>query len=125
MGRVHGVILRRKLTEGLEISPQTARQLSEAFIDNLAALHSLDYAAIGLADLGKPQGYLARQVKGWTERYHGSKNHDLAEVEKISVWLAQRMPPQSDATLVHNDYKYDNMTPYPPDITKIKVSFDC
>ena len=124
MERVHGVILRRKLAAGLEISPQTARALSEAFIDNLAALHNLDYAAIGLADLGKPQGYLARQVKGWTERYYGSKTHDLAEVEQISAWLAQRMPQSSGASLVHNDYKYDNIALDPADITKIKAVLD-
>ncbi len=124
MERVHGVILRRNLTAGLEIPPQTAHQLSESFIDNLAALHGLDYTAIGLADLGKPQGYLARQVKGWIERYHGSKTHDLAEVEQISTWLAQRMPQNSGATLVHNDYKYDNIALDPADITKIKAVLD-
>jgi aminoglycoside phosphotransferase (APT) family kinase protein len=124
MERVHGVILRRKLTASLEIPPQTARELSEAFIDNLAALHSLDYTAIGLADLGKPQGYLARQIKGWTERYHGSKTHDLAEVEQISAWLAQRMPQHSGATLIHNDYKYDNIALDPADITRIKAVLD-
>ena len=124
MERVHGVILRRKLTAGLEIPSQTTRQLSEAFIDNLAALHSLDYAAIGLADLGKPEGYLVRQVKGWTERYHGSKTHELAEVGQISAWLTQRMPQHSEATLIHNDYKYDNIALDPADITKIKAVLD-
>jgi aminoglycoside phosphotransferase (APT) family kinase protein len=124
MERVHGVILRRKLADGLEISPQTVRQLSEAFIDHLAALHGLAYAAIGLGDLGKPQGYLARQVKGWTERYYGSKTHDLTEVTQISDWLAQRMPQNSGATLIHNDYKYDNIALDPADITKIKAVLD-
>src|SRR6478672_7467419 len=73
MERVRGIILRRDLPAGLILSPQTAGQLSESFIDNLAALHGLDYTALGLGDLGRPQGYLQRQVKGWTERYYGSK----------------------------------------------------
>jgi aminoglycoside phosphotransferase (APT) family kinase protein len=124
MERVHGVILRKKLPAGLEIPPATARRLSEAFIDNLAALHGLDYAAIGLADLGKPQGYLERQVKGWMERYHGSKTHELPEVERISAWLRERMPQQTGASLIHNDYKYDNMALDPADITKIKAVLD-
>ena len=72
------MILRRDPPPGVPFPPETARRLSEAFLDNLARLHRLDYAAIGLADLGKPQGYLERQVKGWIERYHNSKTHDLA-----------------------------------------------
>src|SRR5258707_7855483 len=123
-GRVGGVILRRDLPAGLELSSQTARRLSESFIDNLAALHGLNYTALGLADLGKPQGYLERQVKGWIERYYGSKTHDLPEVESIAAWLKQRMPEQSGATLVHNDYKYDNMVLGIADITAIQAVLD-
>jgi aminoglycoside phosphotransferase (APT) family kinase protein len=93
--------------------------LSEVFLDNLARLHCLDYAAIGLADLGKPQGYLKRQVKGWIERYHNSKTHDLPEVERVSAWLTARMPVRHDTTLIHNDYKYDNVVLDPGDATKI------
>ena len=124
MDRVHGVVLRRKLPDGLVLTPDIAQRLSEAFIDNLAALHNLDYAAIGLGDLGKPQGYLERQVKGWTERYHGSKTHELPEVEQITAWLAGRTPPAAGGTLIHNDYKFDNMALDPADLTKIKAVFD-
>ena len=124
MERVHGIILRKDLPPGLELGPETARRLSESFIDNLAALHQLDYTALGLADLGKPQGYLERQVKGWIERYYGSKTDELPEVETISAWLKQRMPAQSGASLVHNDYKYDNMVLDLNDITKIVAVLD-
>src|SRR5215471_5890311 len=124
MERVHGIVLRKEVPPGLELSPETARRLSEAFVDNLAALHQLDYTALGLADLGKPQGYLERQVKGWIERYYGSKTHELPEVETISAWLKQRMPAQSGASLVHNDYKYDNMVLDSNDITKIVAVLD-
>jgi aminoglycoside phosphotransferase (APT) family kinase protein len=124
MERVHGVVLRRKLPTGLELSPETARRLSESFIDNLARLHSLDYNALGLGDLGKPQGYLERQVKGWIERYHGSKTHELPEIEHITAWLIAHMPAQSGATLVHNDYKYDNMVLDAEDITHIRAVLD-
>ncbi len=121
---VHGVILRRELPPGLDLSPAIARRLSESFIDNLAALHSLDYAALGLGDLGKPQGYLERQVEGWTERYYGSKTHDLPEVEGITSWLKTKMPAQSGAALIHNDYKYDNMILDASDITRIIAVLD-
>ena len=121
MEPIRGMILRRNPPAGMAFSSETAARLSEAFVDNLARLHSLDYAAIGLADLGKPQGYLERQVKGWIERYHNSKTHDLQEVERISAWLAANMPTPSDAgaTLIHNDYKYDNLVLDPNDATII------
>ena len=119
MEPVHGIILRRELPAGMSLSPETARKLSEAFVDNLAQLHSLDYAAVGLAELGKPQGYLERQVRGWTERYAGSQTHDLPEVERISAWMKANMPAASDAALIHNDYKYDNVVLDPLEITQI------
>jgi aminoglycoside phosphotransferase (APT) family kinase protein len=124
MERVCGVVLRRNLPPGLNLPVPTARRLSESFIDNLSALHALDYIALGLGDLGKPQGYLERQVKGWIERYHGSKTHELPEVERLSAWLREHMPQQSGATIVHNDYKYDNMVLDGSDITHIRAVLD-
>lgn len=109
MEPIHGIIIRRDPPSGLEFSASTVRRLSEGFVDNLARLHGLDYAAIGLAEIGKPAGYLQRQVGGWAERYAGSKTHDHSEVEQIALWMQGHMPLASDATLIHNDYKYDNV----------------
>jgi aminoglycoside phosphotransferase (APT) family kinase protein len=119
MEPISGVILRRDPPPGLPFTPHTTRGLCESFIDNLARLHGIDYTAIGLADLGKPQGYLERQVHGWIERYHASKTHDIPEVDKISQWVRQNLPASSYATLIHNDYKFDNMILDPADLTKI------
>ena len=119
MEPVSGIILRRDPPPGLLFTPATARRLCESFIDNLARLHSIAFEAIGLSDLGKPQGYLERQVRGWIERYNGSKTHDLPEVERISQWMQQNLPPSSGATLIHNDYKFDNIILAPEDVTKI------
>ncbi len=119
MEPIRGIILRRDPPPGMQLSAETVRRLCESFIGNLATLHGLDYAAIGLADLGKPQGYLERQVRGWTERYYASKTHELLEVEKISAWMQKRMPSISAAALIHNDYKYDNVVLDPKDITRI------
>jgi len=124
MERVQGVILRRNLPVGFELAPPTARKLSESFVDQLAALHGLDYIALGLGDLGKPQGYLERQVRGWMERYAGSKTHELPEVEPLSAWLREHMPSNSGSTLVHNDYKFDNMLLDPADVTHVKAVLD-
>jgi aminoglycoside phosphotransferase (APT) family kinase protein len=119
MERICGVIIRRELPPGLDFSREIARRLSESFVDNLAHLHSLDYEAIGLGDLGKPQGYLERQVRGWIERYYGSKTDDFPEVERLAEWMNERMPATSAAALIHNDYKYDNVVLDPADVTKI------
>jgi aminoglycoside phosphotransferase (APT) family kinase protein len=116
---LHGIILRRKLPHGLDFSAENARRLSESFIDNLVRLHRVHYAAAGLSDLGKPEGYLERQVRGWTERYFGSKTHDYPEVEKISTWMQQHMPPTKAVSLIHNDYKYDNVVLAADQITRI------
>jgi aminoglycoside phosphotransferase (APT) family kinase protein len=119
MEPIHGVILRGDPPPGLDFPAEKARRLSESFVENLALLHSLDYAAVGLADLGKPQGYLERQVRGWIERYYGSKTHEYPEVEKISAWMQQHMPSTGSVSLIHNDYKYDNVVLDIGDITKI------
>ena len=124
MEPIHGVILRRDPPAGLPFSAETARRLSKSFVDNLVRLHALDYESVGLGDLGKPQGYLERQVRGWTERYHGSKTHELPEVERLSAWMNEHMPSTSGAALIHNDYKYDNVVLDPADITKIAGVLD-
>jgi aminoglycoside phosphotransferase (APT) family kinase protein len=119
MQPVHGIILRRTLPRGLDFSAEKARRLSESFIDNLVRLHRVDYAAAGLAELGKPDGYLERQVRGWTERYYGSKTHDYPDVEKISASMQQHLPTTRAVSLIHNDYKYDNVVLDASDITRI------
>jgi aminoglycoside phosphotransferase (APT) family kinase protein len=116
---IHGIILRSQLPPGLELSPEMARRLSESFIENLVTLHHVDWSAAGLADLGRPQGYLERQVRGWIERYYGSKTHDYTEVDKLSSWLQQHMPSTSAVSLIHNDYKYDNVILDAGQITRI------
>jgi aminoglycoside phosphotransferase (APT) family kinase protein len=119
MEPIRGVILRRDPPRGLPFSRDTARRLSESFIDNLAALHALDYESVGLGDLGKPQGYLERQVNGWMSRYQGARTDDSPEVVAICDWMKSHMPKASSSALIHNDYKYDNLVLDPADVTRI------
>jgi aminoglycoside phosphotransferase (APT) family kinase protein len=119
MEPITGIILRRDPPLGLAFPPGIAHSVCESFIANLARLHSLDYTAVGLADFGKPLGYLERQVKGWIERYHGSRTHDFPEVEKLSAWMSQNLPSSTDATLIHNDYKLDNVVLDPLNLPNI------
>jgi len=79
----------------LDFPAETARRLNESFVDNLIRLAPCGLLAVGLSDLGKPEGYLERQIRGWTERYYGSKTPRLSEVQKISAWMQQHMPSTS------------------------------
>ncbi|MBI5029310.1 MAG: phosphotransferase family protein [Chloroflexi bacterium] len=111
MERVNGIVLRAKLPKGMELTPDILRNLSLAFVHNLTVIHAIDYEAAGLGDLGKPSGYVARQVRGWTERYVNAKTDDVPDIERTATWLAdaKRLPGESGAALIHNDYKYDNL----------------
>jgi aminoglycoside phosphotransferase (APT) family kinase protein len=109
MERVEGVVLRREPLPGVELPPARARELSASLIDGLADLHTLDYAAAGLGDLGRPEGYARRQVEGWGERYRRARTDDHPELERAAAWLAENVPAESGAALVHNDFKYDNL----------------
>jgi aminoglycoside phosphotransferase (APT) family kinase protein len=110
MERIRGLILRGiSLPPGLELPPSKVREICESLVDNLVDLHAFDPAAVGLGDLGKPQGYVRRQVEGWTKRYADAKTDDIPAVEEIAAWLAERMPGESGASLIHNDYKHDNV----------------
>ncbi len=124
MERRRGVILRSTLPPELVIDPPTANSLGLAFIDNLALLHSLDYQAAGLGDLGKPEGYVARQVNGWIKRYAEAKTDDLPAMERVARWLAGNMPGDSGGALIHNDYKYDNLVLNPDNLTQIVAVLD-
>jgi aminoglycoside phosphotransferase (APT) family kinase protein len=125
MERVRGVILRGTgAPPGVELGPGLMRRLSESFVDDLAALHAVDVRQGPLASLGKPQGYVARQVAGWTERYGRARTDDLPDIEAAAAWLAGHQPAESGAALIHNDYKYDNLVLDPADLTHIVALLD-
>jgi aminoglycoside phosphotransferase (APT) family kinase protein len=127
MERKQGLIIRGRAPRELIDSPELQKQVCESFIDNLAALHSLDYKAAGLGDLGKPEGYNRRQVEGWTKRYFNAKTDEWPELESAISWLNKNIPPESSeiaAALIHNDYKFDNVMLSPSDLTRITAVLD-
>jgi aminoglycoside phosphotransferase (APT) family kinase protein len=124
MERVRGVILRARVPSGLEFGSETARGLSHALIENLATIHGLDLVESGLGELGRAMGYVERQVRGWAERYAGSRTDDLPELERAFALLTERLPPERGAALVHNDYKHDNLVLDPGDLTRIRAVLD-
>lgn len=124
MERRQGLIIRGKSPERLENSPELQRKVCESFIENLVALHSIDYRKIGLEDLGKPESYVERQVAGWTKRYFNAQTDARAELEKSIEWLARNIPESRGAALIHNDYKFDNVMLNPNDLTEIVAVLD-
>ncbi len=124
MERVRGVILRNKAPEGLTLGPDQMHDLSTAFVDNLAVIHSLDYAAAGLGDLGRPEGYVERQITGWAGRYEKARTDDIPSIEQAASWLLAHKPAHSEAAMIHNDYKYDNLVLDPADLTNILAVLD-
>ncbi|MBW4329395.1 phosphotransferase family protein [Stakelama sp. CBK3Z-3] len=81
----------------------------DALVDTLAALHAIDYEAIGLGDYGKPGNYFERQVARWTRQYRLSQTDDIAEVEQLIDFLPATVPAQTRTSIVHGDYRIDNM----------------
>jgi aminoglycoside phosphotransferase (APT) family kinase protein len=124
MARVEGVILRTKLPRKLNLGPEQMRHTCLALIDTLVELHHFDYHAAGLGDLGKPDGYTARQVKGWTERYATARTDEIAAMEQAAAWLAANIPATTGAALIHNDYKYDNVVLDPQNLGNIRAVLD-
>src|SRR5579872_5265553 len=108
MERRQGVVLRRDIPSEFARDPEFPRKASRGFIDCLALLHSIDIERHGLAALGRPEGFLDRQVRGWTERWERAKTEDIPGMEWLAGWLASRLPQSPRPTLVHNDFKLDN-----------------
>jgi len=124
MERVRGLILRASKPQGLDLTPELMQGLSSAFVDNLVSIHAVDIKASGLSALGRGKGYVQRQVEGWTRRYLKAKTDEIPLIEEIAAWLADNMPPEATPTLIHNDYKYDNLVLDPADPTNIIAVLD-
>jgi len=92
-----------------DYQPAERRAIYEAQIDTLAALHNVDYAAVGLADYGKPGNYFSRQIDRWTKQYKASETANLEDMNRLMDWLPQSCPPDDMTSIVHGDYRLDNM----------------
>jgi aminoglycoside phosphotransferase (APT) family kinase protein len=119
MERRRGVILRKEPPRGVTVDAATAHRLCEVFVEALVELHAIDWQGIGLGDFGKPAGYVERQVSGWTQRWVGSKTEEVAVVDEVAAWLAANLPPDGPPSLIHNDFKFDNLVLDAADLTRI------
>lgn len=120
MERINGIILRKNLPKDLKFSPAAMKTLCTELLDVQIKLHSIDYKAIGLDFLGKPEGYVERQVTGWSTRYRDARTEDAPDFENVMTWLQEKMPKAPvQPSLIHNDFKFDNVVLDPENQLKI------
>lgn len=110
MNYIQGLVIRRDYPEGLALGPEQIRQQLLNFFDVLSELHSVDLVEAGLQDFGRPVGYVKRQVEGWIKRWEAAVTPDTVAMESVMQWLLDNMPSESGlASVIHNDYKLDNV----------------
>lgn len=124
MERRQGTVVRRSVPKHYAQIEGATRKMSTALVDALADFHAVDYNALGLGDLGKPDGFVERQIEGWYKRWHAAKVDDLADMDSAYNWLKANLPESMDSTLVHNDYKLDNVMLDSDDPSQMVAIFD-
>ena len=108
MERRNGTVIRRKVPERYD-DPKLKTRIGHMVVDTLADLHRLDREAVGLGDLGRPEGFVERQIDGWAKRWEAARHENNPAMDRLISWLRGRRPPPGPAALVHNDYKLDNI----------------
>ena len=125
MERRHGTVVRQEEPPELLNRPQVRRRLSESLVDTLAELHAVDIAARGLMHLGRPAGFVERQVRGWSERWERSKTKAMPEMDALASWLLENLPPNPAIfAIVHGDFKLDNLMLDPADAGRVSAVLD-
>lgn len=118
MYELEGFILRANNAPKLGLNPSQFEDCSKMLIETLVALHSIDIHATGLSTLGKPEGYVNRQVNGWIKRYYAAQTDVIDSINMVAKWLAQNLPKEQAPTFLHNDFKYDNVV-FNESLTKV------
>ncbi|HYO91869.1 MAG TPA: phosphotransferase family protein [Pyrinomonadaceae bacterium] len=125
MERRRGLVVRVEEPPELAGRPGERKRASRAMIDALAELHNVDINSHGLSRLGKPTGFVERQVRGWNERWHGSQTSELPAMDALAAWLIEHLPPEAQRhTLVHGDFKLDNAMLDARDVGRLVGVFD-
>ncbi|NER16437.1 phosphotransferase family protein [Spongiivirga citrea] len=109
MEKVEGIILSYQQAKKLNIPKEDFSTISDSWMNTFVELHQVDYNRAGLEDLGKPEGYVERQVLNWGKQYLKAATDDVPAAEKVMQWMQDNQPTEFDHSLIHNDYKYDNV----------------
>jgi aminoglycoside phosphotransferase (APT) family kinase protein len=109
MERIEGIILRKDLPNDLRLSRNEIARLCRNVVDKLVELHEIDPGSAGLADFGKPEGYVRRQVEGWSARYRAAQTPNAPSYERVMAWLDEHQPAEVGASVIHGDFRFDNV----------------
>jgi aminoglycoside phosphotransferase (APT) family kinase protein len=109
MERRHGIVMRDHIPPELAAFENYPQRVSQGFVDCLVELHGIDIEKHGLTSLGKPVGFLERQVHGWFDRWNRAKTEENARMDQLIHWLTEYLPVSPAPSLVHNDFKLDNL----------------
>lgn len=124
MEKVPGHVIRGTLPDGYATTRASRREMACSFVDALAELHRVDPDAVGLGDYGRPEGFMGRQVRRWTGQWEASKTHEVAELDELAHRLASGIPVQQRSTIVHGDYRIDNVVYDADDPGRINAILD-
>lgn len=124
MERRHGIVVRGEIPPELAAAPGYPERVSAGFLNCLSDLHAVDIQAHGLTSLGKPAGFLERQIGGWAERWERAKTEEIDDMNRLLRWLRERLPESPGAALVHNDFKLDNVMLDSDDPSRIAAVLD-
>lgn len=124
MERRRGVVLRSSIPPEFAVLPDYARRLSQAFVHCLVDLHGVDVEAHGLVALGKPEGFIERQVRGWADRWRRAQTEEKPEMEAVVRYLETHIPAEGQPALVHNDFKLDNLMFRPGNPDQVEAVLD-
>jgi aminoglycoside phosphotransferase (APT) family kinase protein len=119
-----GVVLAERLPAGYAESAADRRRIGDALVDVLVRLHAVDFRAVGLADFGRPEGYLERQVRRWAQQWERSKTGPLDAIEELQRRLAAALPASPAPTIVHGDYRLGNLALDPADPGRVVAVYD-
>jgi aminoglycoside phosphotransferase (APT) family kinase protein len=119
-----GVVLDESFPEGVAPDEGLCRGISRTVADTLVELHAVDPREAGLGELGRPEGFLMRQTEGWISRYDKAKTDEIEEVGPLTDWLANNVPQSPEPTIIHNDYKLNNLVLSPDDLTEVRAVLD-
>ena len=124
MERKNGLVFDGKFPQGFTVTEEKCKKISYAAVDTLVQLHQIDYKEVGLENFGRPEGFVERQVHNWIKRYERSKTHDIPYFEVLGKWFIKNIPSSHNATIIHNDYKLNNMMFSEQNVGKVEAVFD-
>jgi len=124
MERVEGHIITSRLPEGYANTTEDRAAISNSLVDVLAALHSVDYDAVGLGEFGRPDGYLTRQLSRWSKQWDATRIEGMEQVDALATALTAQLPATQRFSIVHGDYRLDNTMLHPTQVGRINAVLD-